>query len=311
MEKMDKPEGRGEEGAIRLQKALAMAGVASRREAEEIIAEGRVSVNGALVTRPGVTVVPGRDTILLDGEPVGRPAKKRSYLVYKPKGVLCTRHDPQGRPTLFDVLPPELGTGLHTAGRLDYDAEGLIILTNDGDLTFAVTHPSTHVPKTYLVKLKGQADREQIARLKSGIRLEEGVTQPAEVRREGEGPANSWVRITLREGRKNQVKRMFRAIGHPVIKLVRVAIGPIQLHERMKEGSFRHLTSGEIAALMRGEEMRAEEGGEAAAKAKEPRKASPSPRKAVPSPRKPYSSSRKGPPASRDGRSPGRRPRPK
>jgi len=234
---------------VRLQVLLARAGVASRREAEEIIAEGRVTVNGRTVSAAGVTVVPGSDQVLLDGEPVGRPARLRSYLVNKPKGVLCTRSDPEGRPILFDILPPEVAKGLHTAGRLDYDAEGLIILTNDGDLTFAVTHPGSHVPKTYLVKIKGVAGREELARLKAGIRLDDGVTLPAEVRREEQGPANSWIRITLREGRKNQVKRMFRAIGHPVLKLVRVGIGAIQLHPRLKAGRFRHLTSGEVFSL--------------------------------------------------------------
>ncbi len=241
----------GRDGAVRLQKVLAQAGVASRREAEELIAGGRVTVNGRPASEPGIRVAPGRDLVLLDGEPLGRPAKIRSYLVYKPAGVLCTRVDPQGRPTLFDVLPEEVGRGLHTAGRLDFDAEGLIILTNDGDLTLAVTHPRSHVPKTYLVKIKGQATREELSRLKQGIRLDDGVTLPAEVRREGEGPMNSWVRITLREGRKNQVKRMFRAIGHRVIRLIRVGIGSIDLHSRLKPGRFRHLTSGEVGALKR------------------------------------------------------------
>ncbi len=245
-------EDRAEDGLIRLPRLLAQAGVSSRREAEKIIAEGRVFLNGSRVTEPGVKVDPHRDSVTLDGLPLGRPRKHRSYLVYKPKGVLCTRQDPQGRPTLFDVLPPEVGEGLHTVGRLDFDAEGLIIVTNDGDLTFAVTHPSGHVAKTYLVKAKGRPTSEALARLRKGVRLDDGMTLPAEVRREGEGPANSWIRITVREGRKNQVKRMFRTVGFPVLKLVRVAIGPIELHPRMsRAGSYRRLTSGEIATLTR------------------------------------------------------------
>jgi 16S rRNA U516 pseudouridylate synthase RsuA-like enzyme len=141
--------------AIRLHKAIAEAGLASRRAAEDMIAAGRVAVNGKVVTAMGVLVDPEEDRITVDGEPLPTAGRKRAYLVYKPREIICTRSDPEGRRTIYDILPDEVQSGLHTAGRLDYDAEGLIVLTNDGELTQRLTHPREHLPKTYMVKVKG------------------------------------------------------------------------------------------------------------------------------------------------------------
>ena len=166
---------------LRLHKAIAEAGIASRRAAEELIRQGRVSVNGEIVTGMGVQVDPEIDTVTVDGKPMSKGLKKRTYMIYKPVGVLCTRNDPQGRPTVYDLLPPEVSEGLHSAGRLDLDAEGLLILTNDGELSQALTHPSGHHHKTYLVALKGEMDRPALRKMRNGIELDDGLTLPASV----------------------------------------------------------------------------------------------------------------------------------
>jgi len=236
---------------VRLHKAIAEAGVASRRAAEKMISQGKVTVNGELVTGMGVLVDPDMDTITVDGIPITRPGKKRTYLVYKPRGVLCTRDDPEGRKTIYDILPPEVQEGLHSAGRLDYSAEGLIILTNDGDLTQRLTHPSSHLPKTYMVKVTGKIGDAAMRGLRHGVDLDDGKTLPAEVSPvHPEVPEkNSWIRIVLTEGRKNQIKRMGDAIGYPVLEIIRTGIGPIEAGKRMKPGSFRKLSSTEVETL--------------------------------------------------------------
>ncbi|GBE15805.1 MAG TPA: rRNA pseudouridine synthase [Proteobacteria bacterium] len=238
-------------GKIRLHKAIADAGVASRRAAEKMIAEGRVAVNGETVTTMGVMVDPRSDSIVIDGISLQGPRKKRTYLVYKPENVICTRHDPEGRRTVFDLLPEDLREGLHSAGRLDYDAEGLIILTNDGDLTLHLTHPKHHISKTYMVKLKGKIGPRSIKRLRDGVELDDGRTLPAMITlvESERSRKNSWIRMTLLEGRRNQIKRMAAAVDHPVLSIMRIAIGPIQVTRRMKPGTFRKLAPAEIKAL--------------------------------------------------------------
>lgn len=236
---------------IRLHKAIAEAGVASRRAAEKMISEGRVAVNGELITTMGVLVDPNVDSITVDSVPLVQPGKKRTYLVYKPRGVLCTRDDPEGRETIYDILPGEIQQGLHSAGRLDYSAEGLIILTNDGDLTQRLTHPSSHLPKTYMVKVTGKIGEAAMQRLRNGVELDDGKTLPAEVLPvHPEVPEkNSWIRVVLREGRKNQIKRMGEAVGHPIMEIIRTGIGPIEAGKRMKPGSFRKLSLSEVESL--------------------------------------------------------------
>ena len=239
---------------LRLHKAIADAGFASRRAAEELIRGGKVSVNGEVVTEMGVMVDPNTDRISIDGTTLGKADRKRTYLFYKPLGVLCTRDDPHGRSTVFDVLPDEVGTGLHTAGRLDMDAEGLLILTNDGDLTLTLTHPSRHLSKTYLVKVKGEVLLTSLKKLRRGVELEDGMTLPASVSViKGKGTErNTWLRIVLREGKKNQIKRMCEAVGHRVLSIKRISIGGMALPDKMKPGSFKKLSKKEIETLLGG-----------------------------------------------------------
>jgi pseudouridine synthase len=221
-----------------------------------MIRQGRVAVNGQVVTVMGVTVDPHADSITVDGKPLGRADRKRTYLFYKPPGVICTREDTHGRKTVFDILPDEVGTGLHSAGRLDMDAEGLLILTNDGELTRKLTHPSSHLPKTYLVKVKGEVQLNALKKLRRGVDLEDGVTLPASVSViKGHGTErNTWLRIVLREGRKNQIKRMGEAVGHRVMSIKRVSIGGTLLPEKMKPGSFKKMSRKEIETLIGGKE---------------------------------------------------------
>ena len=236
---------------IRLHKAIALAGMSSRRAAEEMIRKGRVAVNGKIVTGMGVLVDPDSDRVTVDGVRLQTGLRRRSYLLYKPIGILCTRRDPEGRKTVYDLLPPEVGEGLYSSGRLDMDAEGLLILTNDWDLTEKLTHPSSHLPKTYLVKVKGQVENTVLKKLRKGVELDDGPTLPANVTvMKGTGAdANTWLRMVLTEGRKNQIKRMGQAVGHRVLKIKRVAIGDIRLPDHMKPGSFRKLTVKEVEKL--------------------------------------------------------------
>ena len=241
---------------VRLHKAIADAGIASRRAAEEMIRQGKVSVNGEVVTAMGVMVDPRTDRITVDGSPLGQAGRKRTYIFYKPPGFICTRDDPHGRSTVFDILPDEVGTGLHTAGRLDMDAEGLLILTNDGELTLTLTHPSSHLPKTYLVKVKGEVQLRALKKLRRGVELDDGVTLPASVSViKGTGTdRNTWLRMVLREGKKNQIKRMCDAVGHRVLSIKRTSIGGMTVPEKMKPGSFKKLSKKEIETLIGGRE---------------------------------------------------------
>jgi len=239
---------------LRLHKAIADAGFASRRAAEGLIREGKVSVNGEVVTEMGVMVDPNADSISIAGTLLGKADRKRTYLFYKPTGLLCTRDDPHGRSTIFDILPDEVGAGLHTAGRLDMDAEGLLILTNDGDLTLTLTHPSSHLPKTYLVKVRGEVLLRSLKKLRRGVELEDGLTLPAAVTViKGKGvERNTWLRIVLREGKKNQIKRMCQAVEHRVLSIKRISIGGMNLPDKMKPGNFKKLSRKEIETLLGG-----------------------------------------------------------
>ena len=219
-----------------------------------MIRQGRVAVNGEVVTTMGVTVDPLTDQITVDGSPLGKADRKRTYLFYKPPGFICTRDDPHGRSTVFDILPDEVGTGLHTVGRLDMDAEGLLILTNDGELTLTLTHPSSHLPKAYLVKVKGEVELKAMKKLRRGVELDDGVTLPASVSViKGTGTErNTWLRLVLREGRKNQIKRMGEAVGHRVLSIKRISIGGLSLPDKMKPGNFKKLSKKEIETMIGG-----------------------------------------------------------
>jgi 23S rRNA pseudouridine2605 synthase len=227
----------------RLQKVLAAAGVGSRRSCEELIAAGRVHVNGERAVL-GRRVRPGQDRIEVDGIPVSVDPDLVYYLLNKPPGVVSTVRDPQGRPTVTSLVPSE--PRVFPVGRLDADSEGLIVLTNDGELTHRLTHPKYGVKKEYLVQVDGDPKPSTLRRLREGVQLEDGPTMPAQVSRLGPGT----LRITIHEGRKRQVRRMGSAVGHPVLRLVRTAIGPLRTGG-LKPGEWRRLAAEEVRALER------------------------------------------------------------
>lgn len=232
---------------VRLQKLIAGSGLASRRKAESLIAAGRVTVNGKVITELGTKVDPARDHVKVDGKHLSA-AQPFVYLVLnKPKNVMSTLDDPGGRTTVKDYLRG-VSVRVFPVGRLDFDSEGLMLLTNHGELAQALLHPRYHVPKTYLIKVKGVLTDEEILRLEQGVRLEDGMTSPAHVKKVKKAEQNSWLELTIREGRKHQVKRMLEAVGHAVIKLVRVRMGPLSL-DHLESGEYRFLTDGEANAL--------------------------------------------------------------
>src|ERR1044071_6362922 len=235
----------------RLQKLIAAAGIASRRRAEELIEAGEVSVNGEVVRELGTKADPARDHIKVRGRlinPLLESRGKTYVLLNKPRGYLSALADPENRPLVSELVPQSLGR-LHPVGRLDFNTEGLLILTNDGALTNYVTSARNHVEKVYEVKVKGVPPEEQVERLRRGIRLEDGVkTAPAQITKTDETKTNAWYEVILREGRNQQIRRMFDAIGHSVIKLRRVRIGPVAA-EGILIGQWRHLTPAEVKRL--------------------------------------------------------------
>jgi pseudouridine synthase len=238
--------------AVRLQKLLAAAGVASRRGAEALLRAGRVRVNGS-VARLGDAADPARDRIELDGRPLA-PAPRAYWVLHKPRGVVTTRSDPEGRATVLSLLPAQARRlRLFPVGRLDRDSEGLVLLTNDGDLAQRLLHPSFGSEKEYLATLRGTPSAASLQRFARGLRLERGgrVTAPARAAREGGGGARreSRLRVVLREGRKRQIRRSFALLGHPVLRLQRVRIGPLRLGG-LPPGAARPLTAAERRALL-------------------------------------------------------------
>jgi 23S rRNA pseudouridine2605 synthase len=225
----------------RLQKVLARAGFGSRRACEVLIEAGRVRVNGERATL-GRRVDVETDQVEVDGVPVGVRPGLVYYLLNKPAGVVTTADDPQGRPTVVELVPDE--PRVFPVGRLDVDTEGLLLLTNDGDLTHRLTHPSFGVEKEYLAHVEGDPSARAIRRLREGVELDDGVTAPARASRTGPGV----LKITIHEGRNRQVRRMCDAIGHPVRRLVRIRIGPV-VDRSLKPGTWRPLTTDEVRAL--------------------------------------------------------------
>ena len=226
---------------------IAGTGLASRRKAEELIAAGRVTVNGRVVTELGTKVDPGRDHVKVDGKHLSAAQPFVYLMLNKPKNVMSTLDDPGGRTTVKDYLRG-VSVRVFPVGRLDFDSEGLMLLTNHGDLAQALLHPRYHVPKTYLIKVKGVLTDEEIGKLEKGVRLEDGMTSPAIVKKVRKVEANSWLEITIREGRTHQVKRMLESVGHPVIKLMRIRMGPLSLGG-LESGEIRFLTDREANAL--------------------------------------------------------------
>ncbi|HEU4403399.1 MAG TPA: pseudouridine synthase [Candidatus Polarisedimenticolia bacterium] len=234
---------------VRLQKFLAAAGIASRREAERMIQGGRVEVNGRIVTVLGTRVEPDRDTVRVDGRRVRGGGRRVYFLLHKPRGFITSASDPQGRPTVLDLLPG-IGERVFPVGRLDWNTEGLLILTNDGDLAYRLTHPTNHVPKVYRVKVKGAVPTEVLEAVRRGLYLDGRKSLPARVTRVS-SQVNSWLEVVLYEGQKNQIRRTFERLGHPVLKLRRIAIGPIS-DRLLKPGEFRPLTESELTRLKEG-----------------------------------------------------------
>ena len=227
----------------RVQKVLARAGFGSRRVCDEMVGAGRVRVNG-VVAQVGTRVDPENDSIEVDGVPVGVRPGLVYYLLNKPRGVVSTSADPQGRRTVVDLVPPE--PRVFAVGRLDAETEGLLLLTNDGDLAQRVAHPSQGVDKEYLAEVKGVPTRGALRLLREGVELEDGRTAPARVSQVGDNT----LRIVVHEGRNRQVRRMCHAVGHDVIRLVRVRIGPITDHT-LPPGEWRELTQAEVRDLER------------------------------------------------------------
>ena len=235
----------------RLQRIIAHAGLASRRQAEQWILEGRVTVNGNRVRELGTRADAARDNISVNGR-VLRPVSSRVYLAFhKPTGVITTMQDTEGRPSVAEYL--RAGghpRGVFPAGRLDFGTSGLLLLTNDGDLAFRLTHPRYGVRKTYEVKLSGMPSEVQLERLRSGIRLDDGITAPAGVRVLRRLKQKVWLQIELREGRNREIRRMVETVGHTVERLVRSHFGPIALGQ-LARGEIRPLTGDEVARLQR------------------------------------------------------------
>lgn len=232
----------------RLQKILAAAGVASRRKCEELILQGKVEVNGQAVTTLGTKADPANDLITVNGKPIA--TEKKIYMMFnKPKGVITSANDPQGRKVVTDFLAG-VRERVYPVGRLDYDTEGLLLLTNDGEFANLLTHPKHHVPKTYLATVKGVPHGTQLDRLKEGIMLEDGMTSPAEVEYQDVDPDKNeaTIRITIYEGRNRQVRRMFEAISHPIVRLKRIKFGELSL-QNLKRGRYRLLTAQEVNEL--------------------------------------------------------------
>lgn len=238
----------------RLQKILARAGIVARRKAEELIREGRVTVNGQVASL-GDKADPERDAVAVDGKRIRLPKAHRYLLMNKPKGFMSTTADPQGRPTVLDLLPPEKRKALVLVGRLDYNTEGLLLLTDDGEFAQLVAHPRYGCTKLYEVKVKGEPTEAEIQRLREGIVLYGRRTVPCRIephrpaRRPRQGE-NTWWLVELAEGRPRQIREMFFRIGHPVQKLRRIGIGPLR-DPHMPVGTYRELTAREVQALRR------------------------------------------------------------
>jgi 23S rRNA pseudouridine2605 synthase len=231
----------------RLQKLLARAGLGSRRSCEELIRDGRVTVAGRTVCKLGAKASP-TDEIRVDGEPIDIPQDRLYLVLNKPPGYVTTCDDPQGRPTVMDLVPAQLRSRVFPVGRLDQETTGLLLLTDDGELTQRLLHPGHHVAKEYVADVEGTPGESKLRRLRSGMELSDGQTQPAEVILVATGGGESRLRIIITEGRNRQIRRMCEAIGHPVRRLKRVAMGPLHLGE-LSLGELRELREPQVNSL--------------------------------------------------------------
>lgn len=277
----------------RLQKVLARAGIASRRKAEELIAEGRVKVNDRKVTEMGMKVDAAKDEIRVDGALVADITERVHYVLYKPAGCVTTMSDPQGRPTVKDWLRT-VKERVYPVGRLDYDAEGVLIITNDGELAHTLMHPSFGAHRTYMAKVKGAVPQSALAQLREGVRLEDGLAKPVEVEFVESTEKNTWIRLVVDEGRQHLVKRLCDAVGHPVVRLFRASYGGISV-DGMMPGDLRPLSPSELKRLRAGDLPNA---GSVLPPRRDARSTTARPRRTMPS--KPAPASRKPPRPSRE-----------
>jgi len=237
--------------AERLQKVLAHAGVASRRHAEQVITAGRVSVNGQVVTALGTKVDPQVDRIAVDGKPLAVQSVKRWFILYKPEGMVTTLSDPRGRASVGELIKQQKLEGrVYPVGRLDYDAEGALLLTDDGELAHQLLHPSFGVRRTYLAKVKGVPSKASLEKLLEGVRLEDGMAKALSVEAFDQTEKNTWLELSVGEGRPHIVKRLLAAIGHPVVRLFRPQHGGITV-ESLEPGELRPLTDEEVDRIRR------------------------------------------------------------
>lgn len=239
--------GPAEDGPMRLQRFLARAGVASRRASEELIEAGRVTINGQPVAKMGVKVDPDVDVVCVDGKPVSIVQEHVALVLHKPAGYVTTMSDPQGRPCVADLVPVDQFAGLYPVGRLDRETTGLLLFVTDGALGNQLLHPSHHVLKQYLATVKGVPTRHQVHQLRTGVKLADGLTAPADVELLSTGP-DAVLRIGIREGRNRQVRRMCEAVGHECLQLHRSHFGSLTL-DGLEEGSWRVLDEVELAQL--------------------------------------------------------------
>jgi 23S rRNA pseudouridine2605 synthase len=241
---MEKKDDRKKE---RLNKIIAIAGITSRRRADELISLGRVTVNGKVEKRAGSKAIWGVDSIYVDGRPVPDPPKKIYLLLNKPFGYVTTLRDPEGRPIIRDLVK-DVNERVYPIGRLDFDSSGLLILTNDGELAFRLMHPKFHIPRTYKVIVEGSISDTSVERLKKGVVLDDRPTNPARVRIIESQQDRSVVRITIFEGKSREIRRMCEAVGHTTLKLTRIGYGTLMLGS-LKVGRYRHLKNVEVKAL--------------------------------------------------------------
>lgn len=232
----------------RLNKVLAHAGLGSRRHCEELITAGRVTVDGEVVRELGARVDPQRQRIQVDGQPI-RPERLTYWLVHKPPGYLCTNYDPAGRPLVRDLVP-HVSQRLYTVGRLDEASEGLILLTNDGELAHRLMHPRFGIPKTYVVQVAGLPSAADLQQLRRGIWLSVGRVRAYQVKRLKRQGQSTWLRVVLKEGKNREIRRMLARLGHKVLRLRRIALGPVKLGS-LPCGQARPLSATEVAALRR------------------------------------------------------------
>jgi len=232
----------------RLQKIIARAGISSRRAAEKMIEEGRVTVNNTVVRQLGIKADTEGDDIRVDGKLIFAETSKVYLMLNKPKGYVTTLRDPQGRPVVTDLLSG-VSERVFPVGRLDYDSEGLLLLTNDGDFALKIQHPRFKIPKTYMVKIEGNLAGSEVKSLLAGIQLNDGKFRPESLHIVKKNPQSCWLVLTMAEGRNRVIRRCFESLGHPVIRIIRKAVSKINLGQ-LKQGMFRHLTKKEIDHLL-------------------------------------------------------------